>query len=362
MSDSIRVGVVGANPATSWAAAAHFPALASLDDFTVTAVATTREATARDAATAFGATHAFTSAAELAACPEVDLVVVSVKSSGHAPAVRAALSEGKHVLCEWPLGADVEESTELTAAAARAGVVNAIGLQGYHSPPVRYVHDFIAGGGIGRVESVAAIVPGDPLGGSRLPQSLAWSTDPHQGTSLLTIMGGHTLAVLDHLAGQIAEVSAVVANLHPEVIVTETGERAVNGAPGQIALAGRLASGGVISVSIQGGSSTSGPDEFFVRIAGTEGALIIGPQSGAYLNWAAFDVVLTRADGTRQALPAPGTAGPAANVAALYREIGQAIAEGRPAHPDFGTALRHHRVLAAMERASLTGTREVVRP
>jgi predicted dehydrogenase len=362
MSDSIRVGVLGANPATSWAAAAHFPALASLDDFTVTAVATTKTASAREAATAFGATHAFTSAAELAACPDVDLVVVSVKSSAHAPAVRAALAEGKHVLCEWPLGADVEESAELTATAARAGVVNAIGLQGYHSPPVRYVHDFIAGGGIGRVESVAAIVPGDPLGGSRIPQGLAWSTDPRQGTSLLTIMGGHTLAVLDHLAGQIAEVSAVVANLHPEVIVTETGERADNDAPGQVALAGRLASGAVISVTIQGGSSTAGPDEFFVRIAGTEGALIIRPRSGAYLNWAAFDVMLTRPDGTREALPVPGTDGPAANIAALYREIGQAIAEGRPAHPDFGTALRHRRVLAAMERASLTGTREVVRP
>jgi predicted dehydrogenase len=356
------VGVVGANPATSWAAAAHLPALASLDDFTVTAVATTREETARDAATAFGAAYAFTSAAELAACPDVDLVVVSVKSSGHAPAVRAALSEGKHVLCEWPLGADAEQSAELAAAAARAGVVSAIGLQGYHSPPVRYVRDFIAGGGIGRLESVAAVVPGDPLGGSQIPQSLAWSTDPCQGTSLLTIMGGHTLAVLDHLAGEIAEVSAVVANLHPEVVVTETGERAVNHAPGQVALAGRLASGGVISVTIQGGSGTSGPDEFFVRIAGTEGALVIRPRSGAYLNWAPFDVVLTRQDRTRQALPVPGTDGAAANVAALYREIGAAIAEGRPAHPDFGTALRHHRVLAAMERASLSGTREEVRP
>ncbi|HXL90063.1 MAG TPA: Gfo/Idh/MocA family oxidoreductase [Streptosporangiaceae bacterium] len=136
---------------------------------------------------------------------------------------------------------------------------------------------------------------GDPLGGSQIPQSLAWSTDPRRGTSLLTIMGGHTLAVLDHLAGEIAKVSAVVANLHPEVIVTETGERAVNGAPGQIALAGRLASGGVISVTIQGGSSTAGPDEFFVRLAGTEGALMIRPQSGAYLNWAPFDVVLTLA-------------------------------------------------------------------
>jgi predicted dehydrogenase len=362
MSDPIRVGVVGANPATSWAAAAHFPALASLDDFTVTAVATTRESTARDAASAFGAKHAFTSAADLAASPDVDLVVVSVKSSGHAPAVHAALAEGKHVLCEWPLGADLEQSTELTAAAARAGVVSAIGLQGYHSPPVRYLHDFIAGGGIGRVESVAAVVPGDPLGGRQLPRSLAWSTDPRQGTSLLTIMGGHTLAVLDHLAGEIAEVSAIVANLHPEVVVTETGERAANGTAGQIALAGRLASGGVISVTIQGGSGTAGPGEFYLRIAGTEGALVIRPQSGAYLNWASFDVGLTRLDGTRESLPVPGTEGAAANIAALYREIGQAIAQGRPAHPDFGTALRHHRVLAALEQASLTGIREEIQP
>jgi predicted dehydrogenase len=358
MSDSIRVGVIGANPAASWAAAAHFPALAGLDDFTVTAVSTTRQATARDAATAFGAAHAFTSAADLAVCPDVDLVVVSVKSSGHAPAVRAALSAGKHVLCEWPLGANVEESAELAAAAARAGVVNAIGLQGYHSPSVRYVGDFIAGGGIGRVESVAAIVPGDPLGGSRIPQSLAWSTDPRRGTSLLTIMGGHALAVLDHLAGEIAEVFAIVANLHPEVIVTETGEHAASDAPGQIALAGRLANGGVISVTIQGGSSTAGPGEFFMRIAGTEGTLVIRPRSGAYLNWSTFDVELGRPDGTRESLSAPAADGPAANVAALYREIGRAIAEGRPAHPDFGTALRHHRMLAAIERASLTGIRQ----
>jgi len=53
---------------------------------------------------------------------------------------------------------------------------------------------------------------GDPLGGSQIPQSLAWSTDPRRGTSLLTIMGGHTLAVLDHLAGEIAKEKK--SNLH----------------------------------------------------------------------------------------------------------------------------------------------------
>jgi len=61
MPESIRVGIVGASP-QSWAAAAHLPALAHLDGFTVTAVATTRQDSAREAAGTFGIRHAFASA------------------------------------------------------------------------------------------------------------------------------------------------------------------------------------------------------------------------------------------------------------------------------------------------------------
>ena len=100
----IRVGIVGASP-HSWAAAVHLPALAHLDEFTVTAVATTRQDSAQAAASTFGIRHAFANAGELAAHPEVDLVVSSVESVG------------------------------MTAS-------------------------------------------GDPLGGSRIPRSLAWSTKP----------------------------------------------------------------------------------------------------------------------------------------------------------------------------------------
>src|SRR5215813_789645 len=78
MPERIRVGIVGASP-QSWAAATHLPALAHLDEFTVTAVATTRQDSARAAADTFGIRHAFASADELASHPEVDLVVVSVK-------------------------------------------------------------------------------------------------------------------------------------------------------------------------------------------------------------------------------------------------------------------------------------------
>uniref|UniRef100_UPI003F49B106 hypothetical protein n=1 Tax=Nonomuraea bangladeshensis TaxID=404385 RepID=UPI003F49B106 len=43
---------------------------------------------------------------------------------------------------------------------------------------------------------------------------------------------------------------------------------------------------------------------------------------------------------------------PPANIAALYQEVARAIAEGRQPHPSFETGLRHHRLLAAIERSA----------
>jgi predicted dehydrogenase len=365
----IRIGIVGANLKTSWAGAAHLPALAHLDEFAVTAVATTRQASADEAAAAFGARHALTGAADLAGHPDVDLVVVSVKSPQHAGVVQAAIAAGKHIYCEWPLGTDLAQSAELAGAAASAGLVHAIGLQVYHSPAARFVKDLLDGGRLGRVESASVIAPGDPWGGSRIPASLAWGTDPAAGAGALTVMVGHTVAALENLLGHLTQVSAVSANLHDRVTVAETGEPVANAAPGQIALVGRVASGAVASLTVHGGNSTAGPDGFVIRIAGTDGTLTITPtQTGMYVGWADWTIRLRTTDGTTTELAVPERyrtvpgvpAGPAANVAALYREIGAAITQGRPAHPDFGTALHHHRVLDAIERAEATGTRQLI--
>ncbi|KAB2352538.1 Gfo/Idh/MocA family protein [Actinomadura rudentiformis] len=366
----IRVGIVGASPGGSWAAATHLPALAHLEEFAVTAVATSKPETAREAAAKFGAAHAFTGAADLAAHPDVDLVVVSVKSAGHAEAIRAALAAGKHVYSEWPLGVDATETAELAEAAAAAGVVHAIGLQGYHSPSALFVRDLIAEGRIGRVESAAFITPGDPWGGARIPEVLAWGTDPAAGAGVLTIMVGHALATFEHLVGGLAQVSAVVANLHKKVVVTETGEHIANQAPGQVALTGRLSDGAVASLTVHGGSGTAGPDEFLLRIAGTEGTLTITPVlAGVYPHWTEWNIRLRSVGGVTNTLDVPARYrvvpenvpdGPIANVAALYREIGQAIDQGRDANPDFATALHYHRLLETLERASQTGRSQPV--
>jgi len=368
MPELLRVGIVGASP-QSWAAAAHLPALAHLDELAVTAVATTCLDSARATADTFGISHAFASADELAAHPEVDLVVVSVKVPAHAGAIRAALAAGKHVYSEWPLAVDLAEASALADAASRAGVVHAVNLQAYHSPGARFTADLLTGGRIGQVESVSMTAAGNPLGGSRIPRSLAWSTDPSAGNNLLTVMAGHALAAVEQVAGPLADVSAVLANRHERVAVAETGELIANHVPGQVALHGRLADGALLSLSIRGGSAGA-PDGFVITIAGTDGTLTVTPaEPGHYPGWAEWRIRLRGNDGAVTDLPVPGTyrvvppgvpAGPPAHIAALYREIAHAVTEGRPAHPGFDTAVHHHQTLAAIERADRTGTRQTL--
>ena len=161
--------------------------------------------------------------------------------------------------------------------------------------------------------------------------------------------------------------AAVLANLHDRVSVVETGELIANHVPGQIALHGRLGSGALLSLSIHGGSAPA-PGGFVIIVTGTDGTLTITPADpGHYPGWAEWRVRLRGTDGAAADLPVPGRyrlipagvpAGPAANIAALYREIARAITLGRPAQPGFEVAVHYHRTLAAVERAARTGVRQ----
>jgi predicted dehydrogenase len=364
----VRVGIVGASPG-SWAANAHLPALAHLDGFEVTAVATRRPESAAATASEHGVPHAFTDAGELAHHPDVDLVVVSVAARAHAPAVRAALAAGKHVYCEWPLAVDTAEAVELAELADRAGVVHAVGLQGYQSPPARFVRDLLAEGRLGRLDSVSAIVAGDPLGGHRILPDLVATVDPASGGTFLSVMAGHLLGTLEALVGAPASLSAVTANRNARVTVDGTDRTVASHTPGQLAVAGTLAGGAVLSATVHGGPST--PDSFVIRMACTGGTLTITPdRPGEYPHWADWTIQL-RTGGRSEALPVPDRyrtvppgvpAGPAAHVAALYAELAAAIAGHRPARPDFHAAVRLHRLLDTVERAARTGTRQTVTP
>src|SRR2546427_6795264 len=152
--DRIRVGLIGATPDRGWAMGVHIPALRARRHFEMTAVGATRQETAEAAANKWGVRGAYTDPRKLAADPDVDLVVVSVKTPGHHALVRTALEAGKHVLCEWPLAATMDEVRDLVRLArAQTGVRTFISLQARCAPVLAYAKDLVAQGYVGRVLS-----------------------------------------------------------------------------------------------------------------------------------------------------------------------------------------------------------------
>jgi len=130
------------------------------DDFEITALSTSRRESADAASRRFGVARAFDNHQEVVNSAEVDVVAITVKVPYHFELATAALTAGKAVYCEWPLGNGLREAEKLAALAKKKGVLAVAGLQARSAPPVRYVRDLIRQGYVGEVLSTTLIGSG----------------------------------------------------------------------------------------------------------------------------------------------------------------------------------------------------------
>ncbi|MEV7191882.1 Gfo/Idh/MocA family oxidoreductase [Streptomyces sp. NPDC093510] len=361
----VRVGLVGLSARGGWAPHSHVPALARLDGYELRALSASSDASARAAGEKYGVPLAFGSTAELVRSDEVDLVVVSVRVPLHREAIMAALDAGKAVLSEWPLGNGLAEAEELAAAAGRAGVRTFTGLQARSAPAVRFVRDLVADGYVGEVLSSSVIASGRRWGPVFEPSG-EYLLDKRNGATMLTIPFGHTIDAVSMVLGEFTEVSATLATRRPVVHEEGTGRPAAMTVDDQIAVSGRLGEGAVVSAHFRAGLSRG--TDFHWEINGTEGDLVITGDSG-HLQQAALTVRGARgADTTAAELPVPARyfdvpalddvrGLPAYNVGAQYARILGDLTGGGTSAPDFAHAVRRQRLLDAIERAAVTGTR-----
>ncbi|MER6121912.1 Gfo/Idh/MocA family oxidoreductase [Streptomyces sp. NPDC001795] len=216
----IGVGIIGASPSTpSWAVAAHVPALRALPGYRLRAVATSRRASA-DAAAAAWSVDAFDDARALIDHPDVDLVVVAVKVPQHHDLSAQALSAGKMVYSEWPLGVNVEEAAHLAELAAAAGVRTVIGLQARFAPAVRRLRELVAEGYLGRV--LATILTGSAMGWDAVTSRRhAFLYDITNGVTTLSVSTAHALDALTYVLGDIDHVTATLAVGRHEALIAQ---------------------------------------------------------------------------------------------------------------------------------------------
>ncbi|MEU7630806.1 Gfo/Idh/MocA family oxidoreductase [Nocardia sp. NPDC049220] len=352
----IGVGIIGASPDGGWAAAAHVPALRALPEYELRAVATSRPSSAQRAADLWGV-DAFDDARNLIEHPDVDLVVVAVKVTDHHELLGRALSTGKMLFSEWPLGVGLDQAQDLADAAATAGVATLIGLQARFAPAVRTMRELIERGYIGRVLATTLIGSGQAWGPST-DSAHAYLFDARNGATTLSVSIGHALDAVTHVLGDIDSITSTIAVGRDTVRVGDDAVIPVT-APDQIAITAGLRSGAVASVFYRGGLSRAGDLRWEVN--GTDGDLLVSsPLPNGNLQ--AIELVLAGANGaatrvvpidTPDRYPELGLAGPAQNVANLYRAFAHDQQYGTAEAPSFSDAVALHQLLAAIEHGSL---------
>jgi predicted dehydrogenase len=366
-SKPIGVGIVGLSASRGWAAASHFPALASLDGYELRALSTSSAESARASGHKYGVELTFGSAEQLAESPEVDLVIIAVKAPLHRETIVPAINAGKMVFSEWPLGINLTEAEDLAALARSRNVRTAIGLQARSSPLLRYLRDLVANGYLGTMLSTTLV-------SSHNAWADALKTGPYildkaNGANLLTVGLGHTVDAFTMVLGEFTEVTATSRNLLPTYRDTTTAQVITKNTDDHIAVTGVLESGAVANVHVRGGVSRA--TDFRWEINGTDGDLVVTSHGSSWNR----GLTLVGRQGSQNefiALPVPASyerrvpqfAGrsneTAYNIAYAYAQLRDDITEGTNVVPDFDHAVRRHRLIDAVERAAETGQRQTV--
>ena len=233
--------------------------------------------------------HGLTSLGQALELPGVGVVAVATPPHTHCAIVLEAIAAGKHVLCEKPFAASLEEAKRMQAAADDAGVVALLGCEFRYATGQALAARAVREGRIGDPKLATFLLQmpalADPAG--EVP---AWWGSAEEGGGWL---GAYCSHVIDQVRVTLGDLEGLSASL------TLVSERAWS-AEDSYSIHFRTVNG--VSGILQSSAGSWGPPAFCSRISGTRGTLTLQGD----------DVILATRDGVETlsipddlALPAP---------------------------------------------------------
>lgn len=309
--------------------------------------------------TAYGFARATADWRTLVADPAVQAIVIAAPQEMHRPIALAALALGKPVFCEKPLGATLDDSRAMVAAAEQAGVANMTGFNYIRTPASQFARKLIADGEIGRILWFRGEHTEDFDADASRPAT--WRNfGAANGT--MGDLAPHMINAALALVGPVARLSADIATVHPDR--PRTDDRPINDDIGQFMC--RFANGamGHLSFSRVALGRKMG---YAYEITGTHGAIRFDQedQNALWLYRAddppalrGFRKILTGPDHPdyRAFCQGPGHGtGYQDQIIIEARDFLTAIAEGRSVWPTFRDGMEVNRVIAAAWDSAATG-------
>eukprot|EP01042_Synura_sphagnicola_P012118 gene12118-15432_t len=151
----------------------------------------------------------------------IDAIAIVTPNHAHAPAAKAFLKAGIHVICDKPLTTSLREAESLAKLAKDSGLIFAVTHNYTGYPLVRQARAMVADGTIGKLRVVQVEYAQDWLA-TRLEDSgqkqAQWRTDPARSGPAGSIgdIGSHAFNLAEFIAGNDVEALADEAHAFVE--------------------------------------------------------------------------------------------------------------------------------------------------
>ena len=215
MTEQLSVAVIGAGMAGRSHANGYREANTihggGLPKIRLAAIADVNLELAREVADRYGFEKALGSWQEVADDPTIDVVSVVVGNSLHREVVEALLAAGKHVLCEKPLAASLEDAEAMVAAAEKATTIAATAYSFRRNPAIEAIRERLADGALGKPAIIEAHYMADYACDPEAP--MGWRFRGPLGSGALADLGAHIVDLAREEAGLIARMRRSMARL-----------------------------------------------------------------------------------------------------------------------------------------------------
>lgn len=213
-----RVAVAG----SGYFAQFHYDAWQRLDGVEVVAAASLNSASLAAVAARFGIGRTFTDVGAMLDEVRPDLLDIATPPSAHAPLLEAAAARGVHVICQKPLGGDLDTARAMVEAAETAGITFVVHENFRFQPWYREIRRLIDAGALGDLCNVSfRLRPGDGQGpDAYLARQPYFQTMPR---FLIHETAIHLIDVFRYLVGEVAAVFARLRRLNPAIRGEDAG-------------------------------------------------------------------------------------------------------------------------------------------